>query len=150
MRSMSLRTLLTNFLVKDFFRSCSAGRLTLKILMAMSSKSLSISLNISQYLSKYVFKVSTSSIVMNSKESKSQGTLLQVTKQATNAQVSSLKEFIEPSLRPTNHLTATGPKLDGKTLHIMASLLECTTILWFKWLAFSTGSVLPLYMVKVG
>ena len=29
---------------------------------------------------------------------------------------------------------ATGSKLDGNTLHIRASFLECTTILWLKWL----------------
>ena len=52
--------------------------------------------------------------------------------------------------RPLNHLIATGPKLDGNTLHIRALLLECIAILWLKWLTYSTGSVLPLYMVKVG
>ena len=45
-------------LSQGFFKSCSVGNLTLKVLMATSSKSPSISLNISQYLSKYVFRVS--------------------------------------------------------------------------------------------
>ena len=57
---------------------------------------------------------------------------------------------MKPSFRPSNHLIATGPKLDGNTLHIRALLLEYTTILWLKWLTCSMGSVLPLYMVKVG
>ena len=47
MQSISQRTLLTGFLVKDFLKLCSAGRLTLKVLMATSSKFPSISLNIS-------------------------------------------------------------------------------------------------------
>ena len=41
------RPLLTGFLVNDFLKSCPAGRLTLEVLMATSSKSPSISLNIS-------------------------------------------------------------------------------------------------------
>ena len=81
------------------------------------------------YLSEYIFKVSPSRIIMDNKESKGRGILLQVIKQAPNAQVSFLKEFIEPSLRPLNHLIATSPKLDGNTLHIKASFLECTVIL---------------------
>ena len=76
---MSLCTLLTSFLVKDFIKSCSVGRPTLKTLIAISLKSPSISLNISQYLSKYVFKVSFSHIAIGSKESNGRGTLLQVT-----------------------------------------------------------------------
>ena len=39
------------FIVKDFLNSCSIGRPTLNVLMATSSKSLSISLNVFQYLS---------------------------------------------------------------------------------------------------
>ena len=46
MWSMSWRTLLTGFLVKDFLNSCSACRLILKVLIATSSKFPSISLNI--------------------------------------------------------------------------------------------------------
>ena len=46
MWSMSCRTLLTGFLVKDFLKSCSACRLILKVLIATSSKFPSISLNI--------------------------------------------------------------------------------------------------------
>ena len=68
----------------------------------------------------------------------------------TNALVSSLKELIEPSLRPSNHLIATCPKVDGNTLHIKVSFFEWTTILWLKWLTCSTGSDLPLYRVNVG
>ena len=30
------------------------------------------------------------------------------------------------------HLMATGPKLDGNTLHIKASFVEWTVILWLK------------------
>ena len=44
---------------------------------------------------------------------------------------------------------ATGPKLDGNTLHIKVLFSECTTILWLKWLTCSTGSVRPLYVVNV-
>ena len=59
---------------------CSAGRLTLKVLMATSSKSPSISLNIYQHLFEYVFRVSPSCIVIDNRESKSRGTLLHVIK----------------------------------------------------------------------
>ena len=45
------------------------------------------------------------------------------------AWVSSLKESMELALKPLNHLIAIGPKLDGNTMHIKASFLECTTIL---------------------
>ena len=89
-----------NFLVNDFLKSCLAGRLTFKILMATSSKSPSISLYISQYLSEYVFRVSLSHMVIDNRESKGQGTLLQVINRAPNALVSSLKELIEPFFRP--------------------------------------------------
>ena len=61
-------------------------------------------------------------MVMDNKESKGQGTLLQVTKRDSNARISSLKELIEVSPRPSNHLIATGPKLDGNTLHIRVVL----------------------------
>ena len=64
----------------------------------------------------------------DNKEAKGLGTLLHVIKQDLNTHVSSLKESIEPALRPSNHLIATGPKLDGNTLHIKASFLECITI----------------------
>ena len=46
-RSMSWRTLPIGFLVKDFLKSWSAGRPTLKVLIATSLKFPSISLNIS-------------------------------------------------------------------------------------------------------
>ena len=105
------------------------GKLTLKVLIATSLKSPSISLNISQYLSEYVFRVSPSCMVIDSREPKGRGTLLQVIERAPKALVSSLKELIEPSFRPSNHLIATGPKLDGNTLHVKASFLEWTVIL---------------------
>ena len=64
------------------------------------------------------------------RESKGRGTLLLVMKRDPKAYVSCLNEFIEFGLRPSNHLIATGPKLDVNTLHIKASFLEWTTILW--------------------
>ena len=94
---------------------------------------------ISKYLSKYVFKVSPSHMDKDSSESRDRGTLLHVIKQKANAQVSSLKEFMEFDFRPSNHLIAIGSKLDGKTLHIKASSLEWTAILWLNWLTCSTG-----------
>ena len=122
-------TLLTSFLAKDFLKSCSAGRPTLKVLTATSSKSLSISLNTSQYLSEYVFRVSLSHMNMDNRESKGRGTLLHVIKRDPNTRVSSLKKSMEPAPRPSNHLIALGPKLEGNTLHIKALFLECTVIL---------------------
>ena len=65
----------------------------------------------------------------DSRESKGRGILLHVIKLEPNARVSSLKESMESALRPLNHLIATGPKLDGNTLHIKASSLEWTAIL---------------------
>ena len=92
--------------------------------MATSLKSPSISLNISQYLSEYVFRVSLSHMVIDNREFEGRGTLLQVTNQAPNALVISLKELIEHSLRPSNYLIAIGPRLDGNTLHIKILFLE--------------------------
>ena len=66
---------------------------------------------------------------MDNRESKGWGTLLHEIKRDPNTQVSSLKESIEPAPRPLNHLIAIGPKLDGNTLHIKVSFLECTDIL---------------------
>ena len=86
----------------------------------------------------------------DNKESKGRGTLLHVIKQDPNDWVSSLKKSMELAPRPTNHLITTSPKLDGNTLHIKALFLECTAILWLKWLTCSTGSVRPLYIVNVG
>ena len=148
-QSMSWRTLLAGFPVKDFLKPCSADRLTLKVLMATSSKSLSISLNISQYLSEYVFRVSPSRMVIYNRESKRRGTLSYIIKRDLNARVSSLKESMEPASKPSNHLIAIGSKLDKNTLHIRSLFLECTIILWLKWLTCSTGSVQPLYMMNV-
>ena len=65
-------------------------------------------------------------------------------KQEPKAWVSYLYESTESAFRPLNHLIATGPKLDRKTLHSSASILEWTAILWLNWLTCSTGSVLPL------
>ena len=64
----------------------------------------------------------------DSSESKSLGTLLHVTKREPKAWVNSLKEFMELSLKPSNHLIATGPKLEANTLHIKASSFEWTAI----------------------
>ena len=86
----------------------------------------------------------------DNKESKGQGTLLHVIKRDPNAEVSSLKESMELALKPLNHLMATGPKLERNTLHIKASFLEYTAILWLKWLTCFTGFVWPLYMVNIG
>ena len=82
--------------------------------MATSWKLPSISLNISRYLSEYIFKVSPSLMDIDNKESKGRWTLLHVIKRYPNAQVSSLKESIELAPRPSNHLIATVLKLDGK------------------------------------
>ena len=83
-------------------------------------------------MSEYVFKVSLSRIVIDNRESKGRGTLLQITKRTSNTLVNSLKELVEPSFKPSNHLITTGPKLDGNTLHIKVSFVEWTTILWLK------------------
>ena len=142
--------LVIGFPVKDFHKPCLVGRPTLKELTAMSSTSPSISLYISQYLSGYVFRVSPSRMDKDSGESKGRETSLQVIKREPNAWVSSLKESMEPTLKPSNHLIATGPRLEGNTLHIKASSLEWIAILWLKWLTCSTRFVQPLYMVNVG
>ena len=147
---MSWRTLSAGFFVKDLLKSCSIGKPTLKVLIATSSKFPSISLNISQYLSKYVFGVSPFHMAIDSGESKGRWSLLQVTKWAPKALVSSWKELIELYFRSSNHLIAIGPKLDGNTLHIKALFFEWTAIFWMKWLTWSIGSILPLYMVNVG
>ena len=84
------------------------------------------------------------------RESKGRGTLLLVMKREPKAWVSCLKEFMEFGLRPSNHLIAISPRMDGNTLHIKASSLEWTAILWLNWLTCFTGSVRPLYIVKVG
>ena len=97
---MSWHTLVTGLPVKDFLNPCSVGKLTLKVLMVISSKSPSISLYISQYLYEYVFKVSPSRTDKDSGESKGRGTLLQVIKRESKAWVSSLKEFTELALKP--------------------------------------------------
>ena len=65
----------------------------------------------------------------DNKESEGRGTLLYVIKWDSNAQVSSLKELMELALKPSNHLIAIGPKLDGNTLHIKTSFLVCIAIL---------------------
>ena len=65
----------------------------------------------------------------DSRESTGQGTMVYVMKQEPNARVSSLNESIELALRLSNHLIATGPRLDENTLYIKASSLEWITIL---------------------
>ena len=76
--SISYRKLVTGLPVKDFLRPCSEGSPTLKVLIATSSKSPSISLNISQYLSAYDLIDSPSLIVIDNRESRGWGTLLHV------------------------------------------------------------------------
>lgn len=71
-------------------------------------------------------------------------------KQDPKVWVGSLKELMELAVRLSNHLIATGPRLEGNTLHIRALFLEHTTILLLKWLTCSTGPVQSLYMVNVG
>ena len=146
---MSWRKLVIGFPVRDFFKPCSVGRPFLKVLMVTSSKLPSISLYISQYLSEHAFKVSPSHMDKDSKESKGRGALAHVMKWEPKAYVSCLKESTEFGLRPSNHLIATGPKLDGNALYIKVSSLEWTVILWLNWLTCSMGSVRPLYIVKV-
>ena len=65
----------------------------------------------------------------DSSEFRGRGTLLHMIKWEPNAWVSSLKELMEFAFRPSNHRIATGPKLDGKILHIKVSSLEWTAIL---------------------
>ena len=129
-RSMSWHRLVTSFPMRDFLKLCSVGRPLLKVLMATSSKLPSISLYISQYLFEYAFKVSLSRMDKDSRESKGRGILLHVMKWEPKAWVSYIKEPMEFSFRPSNHLIATGPKLDGNTLRIKASSLEWTAIFW--------------------
>ena len=105
--SMSWRTLVAGFLVKDFLKLCLVGRPTLKVLMAISSKSPSISLNISRYLSEYIFKVPPSCMVKDSRESKGRGTQLQVMKREPNAQVSLWRNLWS---QPLGHRTISSPQ----------------------------------------
>ena len=123
---------------------------TVKVLIATSSKSPSISLNISQYLSVYAFTDFPSLIDMDNKESRGWRTLLHVMNREQNDWVSFLKELMEFVLSPSNHLIGIGPKLDGNTLHVKASSWEWTAIFYLNWLTCSTGSVRPLYMANVG
>jgi len=62
------------------------------------------------------------------KEAKGRVAQLQVIKRDPNVRVSSLKESMELAFKSSNHLIATSPRLDGKTLYIKASFLECTAI----------------------
>ena len=61
-------------------------------------------------------------MAIDNKESKGRGTQLHVIKRDPNIRVSSLKESMELSLKLSNHLMATSPKLEGNTIHIKASL----------------------------
>ena len=71
-------------------------------------------------------------MLKDSKEVNGRGTLQHVTKLEPNDRVSSLKELIESAFRLSSHLIATGPRLEGKTLHIKTSSLEWIVILWLK------------------
>ena len=66
---------------------------------------------------------------IESKDPKSNETLLHVIKWTPKDWVSFLKESIEFAFKPLNHLIAIGPRLDGKILHIKALSLEWTAIL---------------------
>ena len=107
------------FLSWGFSQIMLSGQADLKGLYSYVSKSPSISLNISQYLSEYIFRVSPSCMDIDNNESKGRGTLLHIIKWDPNTRVSFLNESIK----------LTGPKLDGITLHIKVSFLECTAIL---------------------
>ena len=122
------RKLVTGLLVRDFLKPCSDGRPTLKVIIATSSKSPSISLNISQYLLTYAFTDSHSLIVIESKEFKGWRTLLHVMNREQNDWVNFLKELMEFVLSPSNHLIGIGLKLEGNTLHNKASSWEWTAI----------------------
>ena len=148
--SINWRKLVTGLPVKDFLKPCSGGRPTLKVLIVTSSKSPSISLNISQYLSTYTFTDSPFLMDMDSRESRGWGTLLHVMNWEQNDWVSFLKKLMEFVLSPSNHLIGIGPKLDGNTLHNRASSWEWITIFCLNWLTCSTGSVRSLYMANVG
>ena len=86
---------------------------------------------------------------MDKRKSNNLGTLLHVKNLAPNAFVNFSKDFIDLSFRESNHLIATGLRLEGKTLHMRALLPEWTAIFWLKWLTCSTRSNLPFYWVKV-
>jgi len=66
----------------------------------------------------------------DNKALKGRGALLFVTKREPKAWVSYLYKSMEFVFKPSNHFIATGPKLDGKTLHISASFLEWIAIFW--------------------
>ncbi|XP_023924896.1 U-box domain-containing protein 14 [Quercus suber] len=55
---------------------------------------------------------------------------------------------MEPAPRPSNHLIATGLRLDWNILHIKALFFKWTTILWLKWLTCSTGILNTFKVVK--
>ena len=93
----------------------------MKVLIATSSKSPSISLNISQYLLAYSFTDSHSLIVINNRESKGWETLLHVMNWEQNDWVRFLKELMEFVFSSSNHLISIGPKLEENTLHNKAS-----------------------------
>uniref|UniRef100_A0A2N9GZM9 Uncharacterized protein n=1 Tax=Fagus sylvatica TaxID=28930 RepID=A0A2N9GZM9_FAGSY len=60
-----------------------------------------------------------------------------------NAFAISSHECIEECSRRLNHLSETGPKLDGSMQYIRASLLRWSVMLCLKWLMCPTGSALP-------
>uniref|UniRef100_A0A2N9IJN3 Uncharacterized protein n=1 Tax=Fagus sylvatica TaxID=28930 RepID=A0A2N9IJN3_FAGSY len=63
-----------------------------------------------------------------------------------NAFAISSHECIEECSRRLNHLSETGPKLDGSMQYIRASLLRWSVMLCLKWLMCPTGSALPSYI----
>ena len=116
-------------MVRDFLKSEYIGSPILKVRIATSSKSPTILLKSSQYLSKYVFRDSPSLIAIESRQSKGLGTLLHVTSQALKALVNSSYDLMDPSFNLSNHLMAMGSRLERKTLHMKASFLERMAIL---------------------
>ena len=139
-RSISWRTLVSGLPVRDFLKSCSAGRLFLKVLMATSSKLPSIS-----YTSPNICPSKSSESLYHAWTTTAMRSRAEdVTKREPKAWVSCLYKSTESAFRLLNHLIAADPKLDGKTLHISASFLEWIAIIWLNWLTCSTGFVLPL------
>lgn len=57
---------------------------------------------------------------IDNRESRGLGTRLHVTNIAPKALVNFSKECMDPSSRLSNHLMATRPRLEGKTVHIRA------------------------------
>ena len=58
------------------------------------------------------------------------GTRLHVINLILNSSINCLKLRIEPFLNLSNHFRVVGPRLEGNTLHINASLWLCKNIIW--------------------